>query len=120
MERLELRARALELENELLLARLDSMVDKLCFCTQAEVISQVVGSDLSVGRKTEVILSRLIELSQSWSTPMSLRTIHRILKLMPSRVFLSRPLRNVQQTFQLLSRLRPSMPHSLVVLVVRS
>ena len=48
MERSELRARALELENELLSARLDSMVDKLCFCTQAEVTSQVVGSDLSI------------------------------------------------------------------------
>ena len=47
MERSELRARALELENESLSARLDSMVDKLCFCTQAEVTSQVVGSDLS-------------------------------------------------------------------------
>ena len=47
MEQLELRARALELENESLLACLDSMVDKLCFCTQAEVTSQVVGSDLS-------------------------------------------------------------------------
>ena len=48
MERSELRARALELENELLSACLDSMVDKLCFCTQAEVTSQVVGSDLSI------------------------------------------------------------------------
>ena len=47
MERSELRAKALELENELLLARLDSMVDKLCFCTWVEVTSQVVGSDLS-------------------------------------------------------------------------
>ena len=47
MEQLELRARALELENKSLLARLDSMVDKLCFCTWAEVTSQVVGSDLS-------------------------------------------------------------------------
>ena len=47
MERSKLRARVLELENESLLARLDSMVDKLCFCTQAEVTSQVVGSDLS-------------------------------------------------------------------------
>ena len=47
MERSELRARALELENESLLAHLDSMVDKLCFCTQAEVTSQVVGSELS-------------------------------------------------------------------------
>ena len=47
MERLELRARALELENELLSARLDSMVDKLCFCTQVEVTSQVVGSEIS-------------------------------------------------------------------------
>ena len=41
MERSELRARALELENESLLAHLDSIVDKLCFCTQ------VVVSDLS-------------------------------------------------------------------------
>ena len=47
MERSELRARALELENESLSACLDSMVDKLCFCTWAEVTSQVVGSDLS-------------------------------------------------------------------------
>ena len=47
MEQLELRARALELENESLSARLDSMTDKLCFCTWAEVTSQVVGSDLS-------------------------------------------------------------------------
>ena len=47
MERLELRVRALELENKSLLARLDSMVNKLCFCTWAEVTSQVVGSDLS-------------------------------------------------------------------------
>ena len=55
MERSELRARALELENESLSAQLDSMVDKLCFCTQAEVTSQVVGSDLSNGRKTDII-----------------------------------------------------------------
>ena len=48
MEQVELRARALELENELLSARIDSMVDKLCFCTWAEVTSQVVGSDLSI------------------------------------------------------------------------
>ena len=47
MERLELRVKALELENELLSACLDNMVDKLCFCTRAEVTSQVVGSDLS-------------------------------------------------------------------------
>ena len=47
MEQSELRARALELENESLSAHLDSMVDKLCFCTQVEVTSQVVGSDLS-------------------------------------------------------------------------
>ena len=47
MERSELRVRTLELENESLSARLDSMVDKLCFCTQVEVSSQVVDSDLS-------------------------------------------------------------------------
>ena len=47
MERSELRARALELENKSLSARLDSMVDKLCFCPRAEVTSQVVGSEIS-------------------------------------------------------------------------
>ena len=47
MEWSELMVRALELENESLLACLDSMVGKLCFCTQAEVTSQVVGSNLS-------------------------------------------------------------------------
>ena len=47
MERLELRAKALELENESLSAHIDSMVDKLCFCTRVEVTSQVVGSELS-------------------------------------------------------------------------
>ena len=47
VEQSELRARVLELENESLLARLDSMMDKLCFCTRAEVTSQVVGSELS-------------------------------------------------------------------------
>ena len=47
MERLELRVRVLELENKSLSAHLDSMVDKLCFCTRVEVTSQVVGSDLS-------------------------------------------------------------------------
>ena len=39
IERSELRARALESENKSLSAHLDSMVDKLCFCTQAEVTS---------------------------------------------------------------------------------
>ena len=43
MERSELRAKALELENKSLSARLDSMVDKLCFCTQAEVTSHTGG-----------------------------------------------------------------------------
>ena len=57
----ELRARTLELENELLSAHLDSMVDKLCFCTWAEVTSQVVGSEISSGRNSDVILPRLIE-----------------------------------------------------------
>ena len=50
MERSELRARALELENESLSACLDSMVDKLCFCTRAEVTSQVVGSEICSAR----------------------------------------------------------------------
>ena len=83
MERSELRARVLELENESLSARLDSMVDKLCFCTRAEVTSQVVGSEISNGRNSDVILPRLIEPSPSLSTLMNLRIIHRTLKLMP-------------------------------------
>ena len=74
MERSDLRARVLELENESLSARLDSMVDKLCFCTWAEVTSQVVSSDLSSWRKTDIIPSRLTRPSPSLSTPMSLRT----------------------------------------------
>ena len=41
VERLELRARVLELENESLSAHLDSMFDKLCFCTWVEVTSQL-------------------------------------------------------------------------------
>ena len=38
---LELRVRALELENESLLAHINSMANKLCFCTWVEVTSQV-------------------------------------------------------------------------------
>ena len=41
MDRLELRARVLELENKSLSAYLNSMADKLCFCTWVEVTSQV-------------------------------------------------------------------------------
>ena len=65
----------MELENESLSARLDSMVDKLYFCTQVEVTSQVVGSDLSSLRKTDVIPFRLTEPSPSLSMPMSPQTI---------------------------------------------
>ena len=90
MEWSELRARALELENESLLARLDSMVDKLCFCTRAEVTSQVVGSELSSWRKTDVILPRLIKPSPRLSTPMNLQIIRRTLKHMLNRVCLSK------------------------------
>ena len=71
MEQSELRAKALELENESLLARLDSMVDKLCFCTQVEVTSQVVGSETSSGRNSDIILPRLIEPSLSSNMPRS-------------------------------------------------
>ena len=41
MEWSELRARALELENKSLSAHLNSVADKLCFCTWVEVTSQV-------------------------------------------------------------------------------
>ena len=37
----ELRVRALELENKLLSAHMNSIANKLCFCTQVEVTSQV-------------------------------------------------------------------------------
>ena len=60
MERSELRARALELENKSLSARLDSMVDKLCFCTWVEVTSQVVGSEISGEEISDAVLSRSI------------------------------------------------------------
>ena len=82
MEQSELRA--LELENELLSACLDSMVDKLCFCTWAEVTSQVVGSDLSNWRKTDVIPSRLTKLSLSLSTLINPWITHCTSRLMPS------------------------------------
>ena len=119
MERLELRARVLELENKSLSARLDSMVDKLCFCTQVEVTSQVVGSEISNGRNSDVILSRLIEPSPSLSTPTNLRIIRRTSKLMPSRACLSKPRQNTLPTCQLWCRVRLWMPRFLVVLVAR-
>ena len=84
MERSELRARVLELENESLSARLDSMVDKLCFCTRAEVTSQVVGSEISGEEISDAVLSRSIGLSPNSSTPMSLWTILRTSRLMLS------------------------------------
>ena len=95
MERAELRARALELENESLSAHLDSMVDKLCFCTRAGVTSQVVGSDLSNQRKTDIIPSRSIEPNPSLSTPMNPRIIPCTSRPTLSPVSLSRPLRNI-------------------------
>ena len=107
MERSELRARALELENELLSVRLDSMVDRLCFCTRVEVTSQVVGSEISSGRNSDVILPRLIEPSPNSNMLRSHRTIRRISKCMLSRAFLSRLRQNTQQTFQSLFQLRP-------------
>ena len=82
MERLELRARVLELENKSLLACLDSMVDKLCFCTRAEVTSQVGGSKLSSYRTTGVTSFRSTELNLSLSMLTSLQTIHHTLRLM--------------------------------------
>ena len=95
MEWVELRTRALELENESLSARLDSMVDKLCFCTQTEVTSQVVGSDLSIRRKTDVIPTRLIEPNLSSSTLMNPQIIPRTSRPMLSQAFLNRPPQNI-------------------------
>ena len=119
MERSELRARALELENESLLARLDSMVDKLCFCTWVEVTSQVVGSEISNGRNSDVILPRLIEPSLSLSMLMNLRIIHHTLKHMLSQACLSKPHRSALLMFQLWFRVRLSTLCSLVVQVAR-
>ena len=101
MEQLELRVKALELENESLSARLDSMVDKLCFCTWAEVTSQVVGSEISSGRNSDVILLRLTEPNLSSSTPMNLQIIRHTLKRMLSQACLSKPCRSVPLTSQL-------------------
>ena len=101
MEQSELRVRALELENKSLSACLDSMVDKLCFCTRVEVTSQVVGSDLSNWRKTDIIPLRLTKLNLSSSTLTSLWIICRILRLMPSQVSWSRVLQNIQWMFPL-------------------
>ena len=98
MERSELRARALELENESLSARLDSMVDKLCFCTRAEVTSQVVGSEISGEEISDAVLSRSIGPSPNSSMPMSLRTILRTSRPMLSRSFPSKPRRSVLRT----------------------
>ena len=119
MERSELRAKALELENKLLSVRLDSMVDKLCFCTQVEVTSQVVGSEISNGRNSDVILPRLIKPSLSLSTLMNLRIIRRTLRHMLSRVYLSKPCWSVLPMFQLWFQVCLSMPCSLVAQVVR-
>ena len=120
MEQLELRARVLELENKSLSARLDSMVDKLCFCTRVEVTSQVVGSDLSYWRKTDVIPFRLTEPSLSLSTPISLQTIRCILKPMPSRACQSRVLQSVQWMFPSWFQHHRLMPPFPVAWVARS
>ena len=119
MDRSELRARALELENELLSACLDSMVDKLCFCTRAEVTSQVVGSEISSGSNSDVILPRLIEPSLSLSTPMNLRIIRCTLRHMLSQVCPSKPHQNTPLMFQSWCQVCLSMPRFLVVLVAR-
>ena len=119
MERSELRARALELENESLSVRLDSMVDKLCFCTRVEVTSQVVGSEISNGRNSDVILPRLTEPNPSLSTPMNLQIIRRTLKHMLSRACLSKLRRSALPTSQLWFRVCLSTPRSLVVQVAR-
>ena len=84
MERSELRAKVLELENKSLLACLDSMVDKLCFCTRVEVTSQVVGSEISNGRNSDVTLPRLIEPNPSLNMPMNRQIIRHTLRHMLS------------------------------------
>ena len=120
MERSELRARALELENESLSARLDSIVDKLCFCTRVEVTSQVVGSDLSSWRKTDVIPTRLTEPNPSSSMPMNPRIIPCTSRPMLSQVSLNRPPQNVQLMFRLWFQHRQLMPRSCVAQVAKS
>ena len=109
LEQSELRVRALELENELLLARLDSIVNKLCFCTQAEVISQVDSFVILIWlRKTDVIL-RSTEPSLNSSMLTSRQTTPHTLRLTLNRVFLSRLLWSVQQMFLLWCWLHQSM-----------
>ena len=120
MERSELRARVLELENESLSARLDSMVDKLCFCTWAEVTSQVVGSDLSSWRKTDIIPSRLTGPSLSLNMRMNLQITHCISRPMPSQAFRSRAPQSAQWMFPLWFQLHQLMLHFLAAQVARS
>ena len=100
MERSELRAKALELENESLSVCLDSMVDKLCFCTWAEVTSQVVGSEISLTKEISDVILRSIEPSPSSSMPMNLRIIRHIMKLMPSQACLNRLPQSVLPMFR--------------------
>ena len=119
MERSELRARVLELENKLLSARLDSMVDKLCFCTQAEATSQVVGSEISNERNSDTVRPRSIELSPSLSMPTNTRIIRHTSKRMRSRMCPSRLHQSVLPMYQLWSRLCLLTPPFPVVQVAR-
>ena len=64
MEQSELRAGALELENESLSAHLDSMVDKLCFCTWVEVRQDAW--DLEDAGRDDLRLALLAYLREYW------------------------------------------------------
>ena len=104
MEWSELRVRALELENKSLSAHLDSMVDKLCFCTWGRLLPRWLALIFLIKERLMSFLSRLIELSPSLSTLMNLWIICCTLRPMLNRVFLNKRLLSVQQTFLLWSQ----------------
>ena len=104
MEWLELRVRALELENKSLSAHLDSMVDKLCFCTWGRLLPRWLTLIFLIKERLMSFLSRLIEPSPSLSTLMNLWIICCTLRPMLNRAFLNKQLLSVQQTFLLWSQ----------------
>ena len=119
LEWLELRAKALELANESMLEWMDNMADKLCYCTWAEVVSQVWETlSYSLSFATEFSFSRA-KLSLSLSMSKSLRTIRHTTRRMLRRAVQANHLLSIQLTFLLWCQCRQSMGLSHAVLVAR-
>ena len=97
VDQLELRARALELENKLMLAHMNSMADKLCFCTWVEVSSQVDSFVILIQFKERLTLSfRQTTPSPSLSTMMSLQITPCTTRCTPNQVVKVNCLLNIQ------------------------